>query len=125
MNKDEASRCLDISKNKYKQGETESAVRFAKKSISLFETPEATQWLTFLSQNTFNSQESSQDNTRNLRNRKKPEPATSAPEETRKYSSEQLKGIQDIIKHKAKGNLYAILGISNIFYKLHRLGQGM
>jgi hypothetical protein len=45
MNKDEALKCLDISKQKYQQGQTEAALKFAKKSQLLHSTPEAQQWV--------------------------------------------------------------------------------
>ncbi|KAJ3088039.1 hypothetical protein HK102_009712 [Quaeritorhiza haematococci] len=47
MNKDEALRCLDISKTKFKAGNSEQALKFAKKSVALCETDEGTDWASF------------------------------------------------------------------------------
>ena len=45
MNKEEAKSCLDISKNKYNNGDYEGAVRLVEKSIRLYETAEAKEWV--------------------------------------------------------------------------------
>lgn len=48
MNADEASKCLEISKNKYRTGSHEQALKYAHKAIKLHSTPEAEDWLKFL-----------------------------------------------------------------------------
>nr|KAJ3414990.1 hypothetical protein HK105_001626 [Polyrhizophydium stewartii] len=45
MNEDEARRCLDLSKQKFANGETAAALKFANKSLALFETSEAKSWV--------------------------------------------------------------------------------
>jgi DnaJ family protein B protein 12 len=45
MNKDEALRCLEISKAKFKAGDSEGALKFVQKSMRLHETFEAQSWV--------------------------------------------------------------------------------
>ena len=45
MNKDEALRCLSISKQKFESGQSESALKFANKAQSLYETDEGKNWV--------------------------------------------------------------------------------
>lgn len=45
VNKDEAQRCLSISRTHYDSGNLASAVKFAKKSIALYSTPTAVAFL--------------------------------------------------------------------------------
>ena len=47
MNKEEALRCLEISKTKYSQGNSDAALKFVKKSLHLFETENAKTWVGF------------------------------------------------------------------------------
>lgn len=49
-NKDEALRCLGISKSKHSDGNHSAALKFAKKSISLHETKDGQKWLDYLEQ---------------------------------------------------------------------------
>ncbi|KAG4306249.1 hypothetical protein PORY_000237 [Pneumocystis oryctolagi] len=48
VNKDEAERCLEIAKKKWNQGDREGAIKFSKKSISLFFLQESKDFLSFL-----------------------------------------------------------------------------
>ncbi|KAJ3299605.1 hypothetical protein HK104_008198, partial [Borealophlyctis nickersoniae] len=121
MNKDEALRCLEISKQKFQAGNSEAALKFAKKSIALCETQEAQDWLVFMSKHSTSgsSTPSSSSSTPNLRNRSNPSQSqpssssSSAPSEdpSRPYTPEQVQGIKRIKACKQKGDLYAILGL--------------
>ncbi|KAG5437780.1 hypothetical protein PCANB_000493 [Pneumocystis canis] len=48
VNKDEAERCLEIAKKKWNQKDRESAIRFSKKSLSLFCLEEAKKFLEYI-----------------------------------------------------------------------------
>jgi DnaJ family protein B protein 12 len=52
MNREEALRCLDIARQRLAQNNTDAAIRFAKKSINLYATPEAQSLLEKLESNT-------------------------------------------------------------------------
>jgi DnaJ family protein B protein 12 len=115
VNKDEALRSLEISKKHFNDGNYEKALKFAKKSISLYETSQGQQWLKELQENKGNT--SSTGNTTNssegLRNRKKPE---SRPSEDSKpglqnktYTKEQLAEVEKIKNCK---DYYELFGIS-------------
>jgi DnaJ family protein B protein 12 len=104
MNKDEAQRCLDISKSKYANGNSEVAIKFAKKSISLHSTTNAVEWLEFISKTSIKQ-------TSTARQRKR-SPSPKKKEETRPFTQEQLDGINRIKRYKAKGDLYSILGVT-------------
>lgn len=110
VNKDEALRCLQISKNHYNEGNFEKALKFAKKSISLYETPQAQEWLKQLQQN---KNKPKPESTEGLRNRKKPE---TEPREENKpglqnknYTKEQLAEVEKIKNCK---DFYELFGIS-------------
>jgi len=70
VNKDEALRCLQISKKHLNEGNYEKALKFAKKSLSLYETPQGQEWLKELQQNKNKNNPTSSEG---LRNRKKAE----------------------------------------------------
>ncbi|KAJ3186742.1 hypothetical protein HDU85_007562 [Gaertneriomyces sp. JEL0708] len=115
MNKDEALRCLQISKEKSKAGDTEKAIKFAKKSLALCETSEGREWMTFLSSRgsapsstSSSTQASATGATPRHRGAAKAEESTSA---SRPYTPEQVEGIKRIKACKAKGDLYAVLGL--------------
>ncbi|TPX61336.1 hypothetical protein PhCBS80983_g01213 [Powellomyces hirtus] len=116
MNKDEALRCLQISKDKYKEGNTSAALKFATKSISLCETDEGKDWLGFISKmgSTPNSTASKAD--RPTEARKRTSSTASASEAhssaSRSYTPEQVAGIKRIKACKGKGDLYEILGLT-------------
>ncbi|CCJ30461.1 unnamed protein product [Pneumocystis jirovecii] len=48
VNKDEAERCLEIARKKWNQGDREGAIKFSKKSLSLFFLQEAEDFLAFI-----------------------------------------------------------------------------
>jgi hypothetical protein len=47
-NKDEALKCLDLSKQKHRNGDSSGAIKFARKSIKLFSTKQAQEWVNSL-----------------------------------------------------------------------------
>ena len=104
MNKDEALRCLDISKSKFSTGNSEAAIKFAKKSIALHSTTNAVEWLEFISK-------TSTKPTSTTRQRKR-SPSPKKKEETRPFTQEQVDGIKKIKRFKANGDLYSILGVT-------------
>lgn len=116
MNKDEAQRCLDISKSKFAAGDTEGALKFVKKSLRLHEDPNAHTWvrhltlvdaqLDFVSKHAHSHPQSQP----HLRQRKAaPSPEKESP--ARAFTQEQVDGIARIRKYKLKGDLYAVLGL--------------
>jgi len=112
VNKDEALRCLQISKRHFNDGNYEKALKFAKKSLSLYETPQGQQWLKELQENKDNSGSAKQSN-EGLRNRKKQE--SSARDENKPglqnktYTKEQLAEVEKIKNCK---DYYELFGIS-------------
>ncbi|KAI8918421.1 hypothetical protein DFJ77DRAFT_293660 [Powellomyces hirtus] len=116
MNKDEALRCLQISKDKYKEGNTSAALKFATKSISLCETDEGKDWLGFISKmgSTPNSTASKADRPTEARKRTSSTASASEADSSasRSYTPEQVAGIKRIKACKGKGDLYEILGLT-------------
>jgi len=112
VNKDEALRCLEISRRHFNDGNYEKALKFAKKSLSLYETPQGQQWLKELKENK-NSTNSSPQASEGIRNRKKPE--SSANDESQSgvkskpYTKEQLAEVEKIKNCK---DYYELFGIS-------------
>jgi hypothetical protein len=94
MNKDEALKCLELSKVQFTKGNTVEAVKFAKKSIALHKTAQAGQWLEFLE---------SQKVTEARKSKVEPSP----PSDSRSYTKEQVEGVKRILSKK--DDLYAIL----------------
>ncbi|KAJ3331526.1 hypothetical protein HDU76_002941 [Blyttiomyces sp. JEL0837] len=122
MNKDEALKCLGISKKKFEAGETESAIRFAKKSMQLCETDEGKAWLEFLEKHSSSSTKSSTStnptskpsSSSTTNNNASSSSSSSTPPEappSRPFTQEQVDGIKRIKAVKAKGDLYGILGL--------------
>ena len=112
MNKDEAIRCLEISRSRYSSGNSEAAIRFAKKSISLFSTQDAVEWVSLVNVYTkleFISKTSSTPRSSARQRRKSPSPKAS---QFRPFSQEQVDGITKIKRFKAKGDYYSILGVT-------------
>ncbi|KAI8923968.1 hypothetical protein BC831DRAFT_468017 [Entophlyctis helioformis] len=119
MNRDEALRCLEISKTKYRSGETAAALKFANKSLALCETAEAKSWITFLNTQPTESPAASSSTGPKLRPTKSTpnmgESARSSADSdsapSRPFTPEQAAGIKRIRAFKAKGDLYGILGL--------------
>jgi len=113
VNKDEALRCLGISKKHFNEGNYEKALKFAKKSLSLYETPAGKEWLEELQSN---KGKASQPNTSSegLRNRKKGESSSDAREENKpglqnkSYTKEQLDEVEKIKNCKDFYELFCI-----------------
>ncbi|KAL3896984.1 MAG: hypothetical protein SGCHY_003727 [Lobulomycetales sp.] len=132
MNADGALQLLDRSKAKYKEGDNAAAIRIAKRSLTMHETPEAKVWLDFLlskapaptstpppkSSEPSNPQAagaSDKSKQSELRNRKSQPAASSSSAssaaDSRPFTPEQVSAIKRIKDAKASGNLYAVLGL--------------
>lgn len=116
VNKDEALRCLEISKKNYKEGNYEKALKFAKKSVSLFETEQGKKWIKELEANKGKTP-TPKDSSEGIRNRKTNSASSSSSNiseeskpglQNRSYSKEQLQDIERIRKCK---DYYEILGL--------------
>lgn len=130
MNQDESLTCLELSKNKFSEGDFEGALRLAVKAQRMFESSETNEWLekVKLSANKASTEE---DNS-NVRQRqnfkvneetlpKSPKIHTSSNTKTQtttsttnsselNYSKEQVKEIKEFMKRN-KEDYYAVLGI--------------
>ncbi|KAJ2999148.1 DnaJ (Hsp40), sub B, member 12 [Globomyces sp. JEL0801] len=104
MNKDEAERCLEISKKKYHEGDTIAAIKFAEKSIRLHESENALKWFSFIKANP-------KKQTQKTSNDQKVENKPNSKPDTRPYTQEQVAGIKKILAYKSKGDLYGVLGL--------------
>ncbi|KAJ3376444.1 hypothetical protein HDU92_000352, partial [Lobulomyces angularis] len=117
-----AQKLLEKSKEKFKHGDTEGALKLCQTSIRLDETSEAKDWLKFLSSQHASAKPSSANNSSssNLHQRRtakksnedlKTNDNSNAEKEARPYTAEQIEGIARIKKCKTEGNLYAVLGL--------------
>ncbi|KAJ3219424.1 hypothetical protein HDU67_001255 [Dinochytrium kinnereticum] len=121
MNRDEAIRCLELSKQKFEEGNSEAAVKYAKKGLSLCETDDGLKWLNalqmeFLEKNASMKQPASKhagSSTKSSPGSNGPSKPPSAPAEapSRPFTPEQTEGIKRIKGMKAKGDLYGVLGL--------------
>jgi len=116
VNKDEALRCLQISKKYHREGNYEKALKFAKKSISLYETSQGQQWLEELKSNKDSGASGASGSaSEGIRNRKKPEKTSSTSEENKpglqnkSYTKEQIAEVEKIKNCK---DYYELFGIS-------------
>lgn len=103
MNKDEALRAVDISKARFARGDREGALKFARKSLALCETPEGAAWLRALAEMPrpeASGSASAKKTTLDNDDIKKP---------VREYTPEQLEGIRRI--RRVKADLYAVLDV--------------
>ncbi|KAJ3307123.1 DnaJ sub B member 14 [Kappamyces sp. JEL0829] len=106
MNRDEAEKCLNLSKKKHKMGDSEAALKFALKSVKLCETLDGKAWLSFL--------ESAPTSSKPELRKSKSSPAMPKKEEDapkRPFTPDQVKGIKSILDSKKKGDLYGIFGL--------------
>ena len=101
MNKDEALKCIDISRKMYKAGDIEGALKYAAKSQRLCDTVDGSKWLSFLKSNP------NKDEIKPAKEKKKPK----VEETQRPYTPEQERSIKNILEHRKKGDLYGILGL--------------
>jgi len=113
VNKGEALRCIDISKKYFAEGNYEKALKFANKSISLYETPEGNNWLKTLKDNKGKKPEPASASTEGLRNRRKADSSShedSKPGlQNKNYTKEQLDEVEKIKNCK---DYYELFGIS-------------
>lgn len=114
MNKDEAEKCLSISKQKYRSGDSTGSLKFALKSVKLLDTKEAADWIKFLNSNPSAASNSADTKPGMRKPRSQPSStsnhdANEAP--SRPFTPEQAQGIKRILECKKKGDLYAILGL--------------
>jgi DnaJ domain len=105
MNKDEAVKCLELSKQFFSEGNTNKSVKFAKKSLTLFESTETKDWIEFLSTQSATTAEPKEDATIRKRAAKPKE------EEEKRYTPQQVAAISKILKMKRNGDLYGILNL--------------
>ncbi|KAJ3165215.1 hypothetical protein HDU88_004298 [Geranomyces variabilis] len=119
MNKDEADRCLQISKEKYRDGHTDAAVKFAKKSLALCQTDNAEEWLAFVTKMGAGSGSKKPAAAATSKDHSGPRKRTATTDSSadsdappaRPYTAEQVAGIKRIKAIKGKGDLYEILGL--------------
>ncbi|KAI8805114.1 DnaJ domain-containing protein [Cladochytrium replicatum] len=126
LNVDAAVQALDRSKDEFRDGNSEAAIKLANKSIALCETEEGKIWLEFLQRHVKgpNAPGSPGGSTSNLRQRhtaatNSTTSATSSssnindssPNNDRPFTQEAVDGIKRVKACKAKGDLYAILGL--------------
>ncbi len=114
-NKDEAAKCLEISQQHHRSGNIHLALKYAAKSISLFETNEASVWL----------EKIKIEATDCPKNESKDEPINAEPssgqyektskkngndEQTASYTDEQVTEVKRFQKIN-KSDYYAVLGV--------------
>lgn len=117
MNQDESMTCLELSRNKFAEGDFEGALRLAVKAQRMLESSETTEWLEKVKQAKDNATE---DSSTNLRQRHsipvkeedvpKPTKQTTAASNDCNYTKEQTKEIKEFMKRN-KEDYYAVLGV--------------
>ncbi len=113
VNKDEASRCLDIARNHLAKGDIAGAIKFAQKSFNLYPTTEAEIFLRRAESSKVTPNES------NKHRSSSPTPPSSSSSsrehkqgrQTREYTIEQVEAVKRIRACNVH-DFYAILGIS-------------
>ena len=113
VNKDEALRSLDIARNHLDSGNIALAIKFAKKSINLYPTPEAQALLRRAEKNT--TQNGKESDSRGTTPPTSPSSSSSSREHkkgrTREYTVEQAEIVKRVRACKVH-DFYGILGIS-------------
>ncbi len=109
MNKEEALRCIELSKQQWRLGDKNRALRLAKKSVLLCDTAEGTAWLETIEQS-IQSFSTSTDNPKRSTAKQQQQPQPSAaPAPEREYTQEQVEAVRQV---KQNGNdYYAVLGV--------------
>ncbi|KAJ2559684.1 Chaperone protein dnaJ [Coemansia sp. RSA 1933] len=119
VNRDEAARALSIAQRKWREGDTEGALRLARKSHSLYPTDACTRLIEEFSkpktqeqqqqqqQTTAAGSEKDQEKEPGLRRRKNQSEETT--ETKRTHTPEQAKAVKRVMG--AKDNYYAVLGV--------------
>ncbi|KAJ1562838.1 HBS1-like protein [Cladochytrium tenue] len=119
-NRDEARRCLDLSKARFAAGDTAAAIKFAKKSVALAGLPEADEWLQFIERqrggaSAASSSSASSSSSTPAASRAESSSSSlsssSAADAARPFTPEQVDGIRRIREMKTKGDLYGVLGL--------------
>ncbi|ORX88484.1 DnaJ-domain-containing protein [Basidiobolus meristosporus CBS 931.73] len=114
VNKDEASRCLDIAKKHFDGGNRASALKFARKSIALYPTTEAEKFLLKVEQSSDEpsspppAYEAAAGPKTSIPNNPKAE--STSGRQTKAYTKEQVEAVKKI-KACNPNDFYAILGI--------------
>ncbi|KAK9695366.1 Chaperone protein dnaJ [Basidiobolus ranarum] len=116
VNKDEASRCLDIAKKHWDGGNRTSALKFAKKSIALYPTAEAEKFLLKVEDSAEEPSDPPPAYTASVDPKasvsSKPKAADSTGGQTKSYTKEQVDAVKKI-KSCNPNDFYAILSIEN------------
>lgn len=122
MNQDESLKCLNLSKERFSQGDFEGALRMGIKAKRMFDTPETTEWLEKVkSAQTQNNSTTSPEGTTTkedkadssiFRQRKNVQETSSSKAATSDalYTPEQVKEVKDFVK-RDKNDYYKVLGI--------------
>ncbi|KAJ3027206.1 UNVERIFIED_CONTAM: hypothetical protein HDU68_004256 [Siphonaria sp. JEL0065] len=119
MNKDEALKCLSVSKMRFEEGgQYEAALKFAQKSVRLCETSEGLAWLEFLRNHNPASSTASppprkptQQTGSSSSSSSSAKSSSTADAPQLPFTPDQVEGIKRIKAMKAKGDLYGILGV--------------
>jgi DnaJ family protein B protein 12 len=118
VNKDEALRSLEIARNKLASGNITVAIKFAQKSINLYPTPEAQDFLRRVENSKTTTQTNGKENDHYKTTSPTPpsSPSSSSREhkqgrQTREYTKEQADAVKRI-RSCGVHDFYAILGIS-------------
>jgi DnaJ family protein B protein 12 len=106
MNKEEALRCVELSKQQWRQGEKHRALRLAKKSILLFETAEGIAWLETI-ERSFSSTPVTPNTNSTASSRKQSTTASAVPE--REYTAEQVEAVRRVKQNGS--DYYSVLGL--------------
>lgn len=119
MNEDESFKCLNLSKNRFSEGDFEGALRLAIKAQRMFDSLETREWLEKVkSQENTTSSNNTESNSSNLRQRHVMTEEVKIEEfksfKTSKtnvaYTPEQLKEVKEFMK-KNKDDYYSVLGV--------------
>ncbi|KAI9293040.1 DnaJ-domain-containing protein [Neoconidiobolus thromboides FSU 785] len=107
VNKDEAIRCLAIAKKKEQQGDYSSALKFCRKSIALFPTDQAKQYLKIIEPK---SKESPEKVKVEIKQEKESVKMSNSNSSSRAYTKEQVEEVIEIKRNS--GDFYKILRIT-------------
>lgn len=111
VNKDEALRCIEISKRHHSRGDIDKALKFALKSVSLYKTSEGEEWLGIVKRDqpsaskAYDSTKSTSQSSDDLKTEK-----SSQKTSERSYTIEQVEAVQKIVK--CGHNYYDVLGVT-------------
>ena len=103
MNRDEAERCIQLSKAHFSRGNHAQAIKLAKKSVQLHAYEENRRWLKIVSATTSTTTTTATSSST----------TTTSPdggEQQREYTADQVEAVQAILKHK--NDYYAVLSLA-------------